>query len=175
MEFVGGRLNVHFSVKTFVNLVAGCFVIAMGLTAQAQAPKTSAEVSPKASDDISPKASSDISPKASSEIFCGINEFRDGFPVAVRFQIRGADEIEVRSTDRRGVESAKAILKRIEIASQPKVAVFSIGGSAGVSGEAKLLLTKDALKFGEVSTMMIVNQTMRESGIYQCRKLPGSF
>ena len=175
---------MHFSVKTFVTLLVGSMTIATGHSAYGQVMSGQAQTTAKSSRvkatreavrEVAPKAPELIPPHSRDDIFCAINEFRDGFPTSVRFRIFSVDDIEVRSTDQKGVESARAMLKRLELASQPKVAVFSIGGSAGVSGEAKLLLTKDALKFGEISTMMIVNQTMRETGIFQCRKLPGSF
>lgn len=105
------------------------------------------------------------------EISCTNSESQEGFPTSIRFRVVNPDEVEARGGDVKGRESSKTILKRTEIASQPKVAVFSVAGSLGISGDARMIVTKDALKFGEVGTMLIVNQTIRETAIYQCRKI----
>ncbi len=108
---------------------------------------------------------------APSEHACEAREMIEGFPQSLRFRIVNQDELDARGIDRKQKESDTVRLRRMDFAAQPKTAVFSVSGLLGISGDAKLLVTKDALRFGEVGMAMIVNHSIRETGIYQCRKI----
>jgi hypothetical protein len=47
-----------------------------------------------------------------------------------------------------------------------------MGGQLGVSGDARMLIAQTALEFGEVGTLMIVNQSTRETAAYHCVTAP---
>ena len=106
-----------------------------------------------------------------SEHACDARENLDGFPQSLRFWIVSQDELDARGIDRQQKESDTSRLRRVEFPTQPKTGVFSVSGFLGISGDAKLLVTKDALRFGEVGMVMIVNHSMRETVIYQCRRI----
>lgn len=108
---------------------------------------------------------------SSSEHACDARENIEGFPQSLRFRIVNQDELDARGIDRKQKESDTVRLRRIDYSAQPKTGVFSVSGQLGISGDAKLLVTKDALRFGEVGMAMIVNHSIRETVIYQCRKI----
>lgn len=106
-----------------------------------------------------------------SEYACEARENLDGFPQGLRFRIVSQDELDARGIDRQQKESDTSRLRRVEFPSQPKTGVFSVSGLLGISGDAKLLVTKDALRLGEIGMVMVVNHSMRDTVIYQCRRI----
>lgn len=108
--------------------------------------------------------------KAAPEFNCAASETLESFPTALRLQMLSVDQIEATASYRGKRDIPTASLKRVEFANQPKTAVFPVTGTIGISGEAKMLIAKDALKYNEVGTIMVINLTMRESAVYQCQK-----
>lgn len=117
-------------------------------------------------------AQSNLGKSPMSEFSCAAREMTDRFPTSIRFQVTSLDQLEASAAYKDGRSVPPASLKRIEIPMQPKTAVFQVAGAIGVSGEAKVLISKDALRFGEVGTIMLINQSTRDSVDYQCQKVP---
>lgn len=104
-----------------------------------------------------------------SEFVCTATDVQERLPLTVRLRITTAVEIEARALDKAGKES-KSVLRRNESPDQTRAAVFMMGGQLGVSGDARMLIAQTALEFGEVGTIMIVNQSTRENLAYQCTR-----
>lgn len=111
-----------------------------------------------------------IAQAGAREFACAGRDVQDGLPVILRIKIISADEIEIDSTDKSNHDSAKVVVKRLDVVNQPNAAIFPVGGSLGVSGDARLLVSKGALRLEELGTVMLINQSNRESAVYPCSK-----
>jgi len=146
------------SVKRFVSsLRAATLVLAsvMGASLSASASVTSVPETARA-------ASVD-------QVRCASRGNAAGLPEKVRFKIVSTDEIEVSATYKGQPETAAIFSNRLDVATHPHVAVFPVGANFGITGEAKILLSKEALRHGEVSTLLLINHTSRQSADFQCR------
>ncbi|CAN5529423.1 hypothetical protein BH10BDE1_BH10BDE1_17440 [soil metagenome] len=104
------------------------------------------------------------------EFVCAGRDEQQSLPLILRIKIVSSDVIEVDATDKSNRDSAKVTVRRLEVANQSNRAIFLVGGSLGVSGDARLLVSKDALRLEELGTVMLVNQSTHESAIYPCSK-----
>lgn len=104
------------------------------------------------------------------EFVCTATDVQERLPPTVRIRITTASEIEARAFDKGGKESRPSTLRRGETPDQSRAAVFMMGGQLGVSGDARMLIAQTALEFGEVGTIMIINQSTRENLAYQCTR-----
>jgi hypothetical protein len=103
-----------------------------------------------------------------SEFLCTASDVQERLPLIVRFRITTPLEIEARAIDKSGKESRPSVLRRNEVPDPSRAAVFLMGGQLGVSGDVRMLISQTALEFGEVGTIMIINQSTRENVAYQC-------
>jgi hypothetical protein len=106
---------------------------------------------------------------ARSEVTCTRGDLNDRLPKTVRFKIVSENQIEAQAWSQKNVASPKSDLKSLEIPAQDGVAIFSISGLLGVSGDAKLLVTRTALKFHNVGSMIITNRTAGDISSYHCQ------
>ncbi len=106
---------------------------------------------------------------AKSNVTCSRGDLNDRLPMVVRFQILSEDQIEAQAWSQQNIASPKAKLSRMDLPGQEGVAIFSIAGLLGVSGDAKLLVTRTALKFHNVGSMIITNRTAGDVSSYHCR------
>lgn len=106
---------------------------------------------------------------AKSNVTCTRGDENDRLPRVVRFQILSEDRIEAQAWSQKNIASPKSELMRQAIPGQDGVAMFSISGLLGVSGDAKLLVTRTALKYHNVGSMIITNRTAGDISSYHCR------
>jgi hypothetical protein len=106
---------------------------------------------------------------ARSNVTCTRGDFNDRLPKIVRFKIVSENQIQAQAWSEKNLASPKSDLVRLEIPGQEGVAIFSISGLLGVSGDAKLLVTKTALKFHNVGSMIITNRTAGDISSYHCQ------
>jgi hypothetical protein len=105
---------------------------------------------------------------AGSDVTCSRGDLNDRLPKTVRFKIVSENQIEAQAWSQKNVASPKSELKSIEIPGQAGVAIFSISGLLGISGDAKLLVSRTALKFHNVGSMIITNRTAGDISSYHC-------
>lgn len=106
---------------------------------------------------------------AGSDVTCTRGDANDRLPKIVRFKIVSENQIEATAWSQKNVASPKASLTRLEVPAQEGVAIFSIAGLLGVSGDAKLLVTRTALKYHNVGSMIITNRTSGDISSYHCQ------
>lgn len=106
---------------------------------------------------------------AGSDVTCSRGDLNDRLPKLVRFKIVSENQIEAQAWSQKDVASPKSELKSIEVPGQEGVAIFSISGLLGISGDAKLLVTRTALKFHNVGSMIITNRTAGDISSYHCQ------
>lgn len=106
---------------------------------------------------------------ARSDVTCTRGDLNDRLPKIVRFKIVSENQIEAQAWSQKNVASPKSELKSLEVPGQEGVAIFSISGLLGVSGNAKLLVTRTALKFHNVGSMIITNRTAGDISSYHCQ------
>lgn len=155
-------MRIFLSVKRFVSSVpAASLVLAVVLAASVSA-KASANVSAVTVAEAAPVAPVD-------QVRCASRGTTNGLPEKVRFKIVSTDEIEVSATYKGQPETAAIFSARVDVATHPHVAVFPVGANFGITGDAKILLSKEALRLGEISTLLLINHTSRQSADFQCR------
>ena len=106
---------------------------------------------------------------ARSNVTCTRGDLNDRLPKIVRFKIVSENQIEAQAWSEKNLASPKSDLVRLEVPGQDGVAIFSISGILGVSGDAKLLVTRTALKFHNVGSMIITNRTAGDISSYHCQ------
>jgi hypothetical protein len=106
---------------------------------------------------------------ARSEVTCTRGDQNDRLPKIVRFKIVSESRIEAQAWSQKNVPSPKSDLLRLEVPGQEGVAIFSISGLLGVSGDAKLLVTRTGLKFHNVGSIIITNRTAGDISSYHCQ------
>ena len=148
----------------FVSFI--CCLIGLSSTAGAQAPTS-------VSNGVSANRKLQVSMTKSPPLAfaCSARDVLERFPIGVSFQITNLDQLETSAKYEASRQVQSATLKRVEIMNQDRTAIFPVGGYLGISGEAKILISKEALKVGEVGTLMMINQSTRESVVYQCQKI----
>jgi hypothetical protein len=115
-------------------------------------------------------AGSSTAQAGTREFACAGRNQQGRLPVILRIKIVSGDEIEVDATDKSNHDSPKSSVKRIDVEHQPNAAIFPVSGLLGISGDARLLVSKNALRLEELGTVMLINQSTRESAVYPCSK-----
>jgi hypothetical protein len=106
---------------------------------------------------------------AGSDVTCSRGDLNDRLPKTVRFKIVSENQIEAQAWSQKNVASPKSELKSIEVPGQEGVAIFPISGLLGISGDTKMLVTRTALKFHNVGSMIITNRTAGDISSYHCQ------
>ncbi len=104
-----------------------------------------------------------------SETTCTRADLASGLPVRLRFKIIDENQIEAWAWDRKDQPTPAIRLQAQEIPSQPGLALFNVAGQLTVSGDAKLLVTRTALKYRNVGRLLFTNRTTGELSTYHCR------
>jgi hypothetical protein len=100
---------------------------------------------------------------------CSRADAASGLPARIDFKVLNESQIEAWAWNEKGQMSASSRFDASELTSQPGLAMFNVGGQLMVSGDAKLLITKAALKYRNVGLLLFTNRTSGEISSYHCQ------
>lgn len=103
------------------------------------------------------------------ETSCSRADSTPGLPARLSFRIIDENQIEAWAWDRINQQTPVVRLQAQDIPSQPGLALFNVAGQLTVSGDAKLLITRTALKYRNVGRLLFTNRTTGELSTYHCR------
>ena len=117
-------------------------------------------------------AGAPIAPETAAEVVvettCTRADAAPGLPARMGFKIIDENQIEAWAWDRKDQPTPAVRLQAQELPSQPGLALFNVAGQLTVSGDAKLLITRTALKYRNVGRLLFTNRTSSELSTYHC-------
>lgn len=115
---------------------------------------------------VQPTVAGDV--LASVETTCSRADLAPGLPNRIRFKIIDENQIEAWAWNQKDQPTPAIRLQAQDIPSQPGLALFNVAGQLTVSGDAKLLVTRTALKYRNVGRLLFTNRTTGELSTYHC-------